>query len=420
MIPVADNYEITDSSKIEFHDLFKGEEEDGFMLVGRRDIGFYVSLPLEGIELIDLLDSGKTIGEVKKILKEKYEEEIEIKGFIKDMITNEMVKRIDDFEVATTSRQQKDLFNRITGKHVGWMFSKYAWVVYIGMAVSCLIIFALVPGYIPRPRDFFFHSWYSVAVGFMFFFGWILIVFHEFAHLFAAKSMGIEGNFSLSNRLFFVVVQTDVSNIWTVPREKRYTVYFAGMAWDTVMIFVCLLLLLLSDKGLVTLPTLWYNFLKAVIFVRVWGIIWQFRFNMKTDIYYVVGNYFRGRDLMVDAQTYIKNILSGFWNRIKKVDMSSILGHEMRAIKFYASLYLLGTSVMLATYFLRDIPILMIQVTRAIEGITIGYNASPADFIDAVILVALTVSHFGVLGYLVMKPRWNRLKQWIRLEVVQK
>ncbi|MBU6996231.1 MAG: hypothetical protein HXS41_00510 [Theionarchaea archaeon] len=411
---MAEEYQITDRSVIKFHDLFKGEEEDGLVLVGRRDIGSYVSLPVEAYDVIDLLDSGKTVGEVKTILEAKYGEEAEIEDFIEDMISNEMVHYVDDYEIPTTSELQKDVFSGITGRHVGWLFSPYAWVVYGVLAAGCLILFASHPQYIPQPADFFWHPWYSVAVGLTFFFGWILVAFHELAHLFAAKAVGTEGYFSLSNRLIFVVAQTNLGNIWTIPREKRYIVYLAGMAWDSVMVFLCLLLLLLSDSSVIHLDQLVYAFVKAIIFIKVWGIIWQFRFNMQTDVYYVVANYFRCRNLLGDAQARIKNTLSTFVSRIEKTDFTGTPPSEMRAIKWYTPLYFVGTAVTLATYLLRNLPLLLLQIRRALDGILTGYHANHALFIDAIVLVILTSFNFGLLGFLVLRPRWQGVKQWLK------
>ncbi len=406
------DHQITDTSIVAFHELYKSEEEDGLVLVGRRDIGSYVSLPAEALEAIDLLDSGKTVDEVKKILEEKYGEEVEIEEFIKDMIDNEMIKYVDGIEIATTTKVQKDLFSGITRKHVGWMFSRPAWIMYTVMAISCLVIFAAMPDYIPRPHDYFFHPWYSVAVLFMSLFSWILVAYHELAHLFAAKTVGTEGYFSLSNRLVFIVAQTNLGNIWTVPRERRYIVYLAGIAWDAVMVFFCLLLLLFSDRGIVAFSLFWYRFLKALIFIKVWGIIWQFRFNMQTDIYYTAANYFRCKNLLADAQNYIKNKLSRVWGRFKKVDMGGTPEYEMRAIKWYTPLYFVGTFVTLLIFFFRTLPILYLQIIRAFNGITAGYAASPRDFTDAVVLIVLNAFIYGLLGFLILRPRWKRLKQW--------
>lgn len=404
-------YTITNESRIIFHHLYKGEQEDGLVPVGRQDIASYVSLPVEALEVIDLLDSGKTVGEVIKVLEEKYGEEVEIKDFIEDMITNEMVKSVDGHEIPTTSKVQKGLFMGITARHVGWMFSKVAWVLYAGMGVCCLVLFALSPEYIPRPQDLFFHPWYTVAILFVMFFSWVLVAVHELAHLFAAKTVGIEGNFSISNRLIFLVAQTNLGNIWIVPRKKRYIVYFAGIAWDVVMVFICLVLLYLSDEGTITVSTLSYKFLKTLVFIKVWAIIWQFRFNMQTDIYYVVSNFSRCGNLLHDAQTYIKNGLSRVWGRIEPVDMSNTPEHEMRAIKWYAPLYFVGTFVTLATFFMRTLPIVLLQVVRAFNGLTAGYAVDPTAFTDAIVLIVLNIFRYGLLGYVSLKPRWSRIKQ---------
>lgn len=407
------DYHINDETVVTFHKLYTGEKEDGLVLVGRKDIGSYVSLPAEAVKVIDLLNSGKTVGETKKIFEKKYGEKADIEEFIEDMITNEMVKSVDDYNVPTTSKAQKDLFSGIKGHHVSWMFSRPAWILYGGCGGASLVLLALFPEYIPRPPDFFWHPWYSVAVGLMFFFGWVLIAFHELAHLFAAKTVGTEGYFSLSNRLVFLVAQTNLGNIWTVPRKDRYTVYFAGMAWDSVMVFLCLLILLLRDQYIWYIPDIWYNFLKAVIFIKVWGIIWQFRFNMQTDVYYTIANYFKCRNLLGDAQNYIKNFFSQYITRISTTDFDDTPPLEMKAIRYYTPIYLIGLIVTLATYFFRNLPLLLLQIKRALEGLTTGYTQNPHLFIDAVVLIVLTTFNFGLLGYFIVKPRWNGFKQWI-------
>ena len=406
---MPDHYEITEDSHITFHTLARGEEEDGFILVGRQDIASYVSIPAEAREIIDMLDSGMIVGEVKKILEKKYGEEVEVCDFIESMAVNEMVKSIDNVEIPTTSPVQKGLFMGITQKHVGWLYSTYAKGVYSAAAVACLVIFAVYPQHVPRPIDYFFHPWYSVAVLFMFFFSWIFVAIHELAHLCAAKSVGVEGTFSLSTRTIFVVAQTNLSNLWAVPRNKRYIVYLAGMAWDTMIILFSLVLILLTDFEMIALPDLWYSFLKAVVFIKVWGVIWQFRFNMQTDIYYVFSNYFRCRNLLGDTKTYIKNFLSRFIKRIEKTDLSDMPEQEMRVLTVYTPFYIGGSLLIVVTFFLRDLPIFLLIVKRAIDGITAGYVTNPAGFIDAVVLIGSTAFNYGLLGYLTLKSRLDSI-----------
>ncbi|MBU7047448.1 MAG: hypothetical protein HXS54_13525 [Theionarchaea archaeon] len=404
-------YSITDESTVTFHNLFRGEEEDGMVMVGRRDIGSYVTVPVEALEVIDLLDSGKPVGEVIKFTQEKYGEDIGVAEFVQEMIVNEMVKTIDKVEIPTTSQPQKDMLSFITQKHVSWLYSKYAWVVYGLLALVCAAIFVLNPHYIPHYQDFFFHPWYSVAVIFWFFFGWLLIAYHEMSHLFAARAVGTEGYFSLSNRLVFIVAQTNLGNIWTIPRKKRYIVYMAGMAWDTVLLFVMLMLLLLTDYNMIGLPPLGYAFVKSMVFAGVWALIWQFRFNMQTDIYYVVANFFKCTNLLPDAQGNIKNFLSRFIKRIKKTDFSNTQESEMRAVNWYTLLYFVGTSVTIATFFLRSLPLFIVQIQRAVDGITTGFTANSELFTDGAVLICVASFNWSLWGYLVLRTRWNTLKQ---------
>ena len=132
---------------------------------------------------------------------------------------------------------------------------------------------------------------------------------------------------------------------------------------------------------------------------------------MQTDVYYAVADYFKCRRLLPDAQANIKNFLSKFIKKIKKTDFSDTPPSEMRAIKWYTLLYVVGTSVTLAAYFLRSFPIFILQVTRAIDGITAGYAGNPGLFMDGVVLICVASFGWGLWSYLVLRTRWERIKQ---------
>jgi hypothetical protein len=84
----------------------------------------------------------------------------------------------------------------------------------------------------------------------------------------------------------------------------------------------------------------------------------------------------------------------------------------MKAITYYTPIYLFGLIVTLATYLMRNLPLLLLQIIRAFEGVTTGYVENPPLFIDAVVLIILTSFNFGLLGFLIVRPRWNGFKQW--------
>lgn len=397
--------DLNDNNTIKFHPLFHTEEENGQILVGRQDIGSYVTIPTGAVDIIGLLTAGSTIGETKKNLEEKYKMKVEIENFITEMIKNEMVKSIDDIEIPTKSKKQKVLFSNITSKQVGFLFSKYALIFYLFLTISCIIIFLMKPNYIPHVEDFFFHQYFSVSIISLFLVGWVFVVFHELAHLFAAKSVGTEGSISIGHRLIFLVAQTNLGNIYSVPPKKRYIVYLAGMCWDIVIIFICLVILSLSDGEILNIPIIFYNFIKAIIFVKVWSIIWQFRFNMQTDIYYVFGNFFRCGNLVNDSQIIIKNKLSRIFRGIKKTEMNNTTKREMRIIKIYLPIYLIGTIVTIFFFTFRSIPIIYSQLSKAFDGILAGYSHNPGNFIDGVVIIFFNLLVYGLIAYFALKPR---------------
>ncbi|MBU7030390.1 MAG: hypothetical protein HXS48_25890, partial [Theionarchaea archaeon] len=67
--------------------------------------------------------------------------------------------------------------------------------------------------------------------------------------------------------------------------------------------------------------------------------------------------------------------------------------------------YFVGTSVTIASYFLRSFPIFLAQVGRAIEGITTGYAANPELFTDGVVLICAASFGWGLWGYLILRIR---------------
>jgi hypothetical protein len=99
-------------------------------------------------------------------------------------------------------------------------------------------------------------------------------------------------------------------------------------------------------------------------------------------------------------------------SRFEITDFSDTPPSEMRAIKWYTPLYFVGTVVTLATYLLRNLPLIILQVKRALDGILTGYAADRGLFIDAVVLIVLTSFNFGMLGFLILRPRWQGIKQW--------
>ena len=57
---------ISDNSSVQFFPLHRNPDENGNFLIGRPETSTFIVLPKIGIEIIDLLQNGMTVGEVKQ------------------------------------------------------------------------------------------------------------------------------------------------------------------------------------------------------------------------------------------------------------------------------------------------------------------------------------------------------------------
>lgn len=77
----------------------EGEE----WLVGREETSTYVTLPPVGVEIIDLFQSHKTVGEVKAEIASRYGEEPDMESFLEALVDCGFVEKIGKHKNDTSS-----------------------------------------------------------------------------------------------------------------------------------------------------------------------------------------------------------------------------------------------------------------------------------------------------------------------------
>jgi hypothetical protein len=357
------------------------------------------------------------VGEVKAEIGAKYGQEPEMESFLEAMLESGFIERIDGELIAPVVKERRLFWRGLQARQVAWMFSLPARVFYGLTAAWVVLIWFLHPAYLPRYEDWFYHPSLTVVLLSLFALSWLQTAWHEFWHFLAARAEGVQADFSLGTRLLFVVAQTDVSGAWGIPRNKRYIIYLAGMIGDTLLIALNLILLVLNDTGRIALPIVFYALLKALIFGQFWGILWEFQFQMRTDVYYLIANFLNCKNLMEDSRTLLGTRLAlvfatwplpGSWKRSwAQADLSAIPERELRSVRLYLPLYLLGTGVILANFFMRALPVTWEYLVRSVLAITRTGGAGSGAFYDALIFLTLTVFTTGLLFYL----KWREYRQ---------
>ena len=86
------------ATRVTFHELFRRQEEDGYIL-GREATGTFITVPEVGIEALELLEGGQTLGHATGVLSEKYEDDVDVASYIQDLMRLGFVNELDGIPV---------------------------------------------------------------------------------------------------------------------------------------------------------------------------------------------------------------------------------------------------------------------------------------------------------------------------------
>jgi radical SAM protein with 4Fe4S-binding SPASM domain len=399
-------------------------QEEGY-IVGREEIGTYAQFPEVGVETIRALQRTPSVTKVQNALQDRFGEEFDVQEFVRKIAKGGFVSSIND-QLIETPREEKvrSIFNNVSQRSVKWMFSKPASAFYLVFIALGLSIMLFNPRYFPRYSDFFVSQRYTIigVVGFLVAF--LLMFKHELAHLFAARAYGVNSRIRLNNRLMYIVMETDLSNLWLAPKKKRMTAYIAGTRSDLMTISLFVILLYLKDtggfeyladttgiSGFLSLgsyieSSIFYRFVKLVIFLSALMVVFQFMFYMRTDVYYMVAHGLDCKNLYEDARRLLKNGFRRIGGR-KIISLEgSISSREMRIIKCYAFLHFVGVAlvILLFLYFFLPITIVMYigATTTLFSAMSSGSMASWV-FLDSLLFISFHLIYFVLLGYFALR-----------------
>lgn len=329
------------------------QQEDGEYIVGRVATSNFVSLPDVGGEVIQLLQQGYTLGEIQTQLGKAYEAKIEIQDFILTLIELDFVKSIDGHLLESDAGHSPNL-PWLRMEHVAWLFSFPIRLLYFSLLLAGGITLVAHPQLIPSYQDFFWANRPALIVMVNTLIVTVNLICHELAHLVAARSLNVPARITLGTRLHNLVVQTDVTGIWAIPRHNRYRVYWAGIAWDLIPLSLAVLAL-----AYLSLPLLVNNLLRTLILLNFFSILQQFSFFMRTDIYFIVMDWLRCRNLFNDGLDYLRFCAKWYWSWLSSQAPSLPLNPlvylpkpEQQKVRIYAWFTLVASSITLAIFFL--------------------------------------------------------------------
>lgn len=361
-----------------------GEE----FVIGRPETGVFLALPPEAVELLDLLARGKSVGEVSDLYFQKTGQTPDLEDLLSHLLASGIVEPQVTGEVSGEQAHRpvprvKYHFSGFPESIARLLFGRFALACLITLIALALTAILRYHSLMPVPMDLVFYQRRALSWTLLTIFTYAGIFVHELAHLVAARSVGVNSRMGISHRMWYLVAETDLTGLWSVPRKQRYLPMLAGMIVDAAVASLLVLSLFAERQHLVYVSPLALHLLRAMAFTNLMRILWEFFFFMRTDLYFVVVTYLNCKNLLIDTRVFLQNQLARVMNKVEAVDQSAIPPAERRAIRTYAALYLTGRVWSIVSLFWVTIPVCFGYWGSLLPAFRVGYSANPSDFLDA-------------------------------------
>ncbi|MGN9913449.1 hypothetical protein ACTMTJ_38520 [Phytohabitans sp. LJ34] len=385
---------------------FNHRTEGDTVILGDVDRHVFVAIPAEGLDIVEALADGKTVGQAARLYEEKYHETADIEDFLDALEKEGFIGEASAVAAGKTPEVRQ--------AHWRWRFEwlspraaqrLVSWPVLVASGLLVAVSVAMVvddPSVLPKAGNaLLFPQHFAALTWAWIFFAMLGLFLHELGHLVAARASGVPAGIGVGNQLWVLVAQTDMTAIWMKPRRQRYLAFAIGMGVDAVLAALLVVFIWSAHRGWISAPEWAVLLATAVLLTPLARIIWQFFFFLRTDIYYIIATAFHCKNLMGDTDDYLRNR----WARLRgsghQVDQSGIPAREMRIIRRYALLWFFGRVVSIASYVLILLPVMWGYAYQFILLLT-GKETQFSSF------------DFATVGILVLLINGGGLMMWLR------
>jgi putative peptide zinc metalloprotease protein len=352
--------------------------------------GEFYEMPEVCIVAIELINQRKPLNDVEKELTLRFpDEEIELSDFVSQLLELDLVSEINGEEVLKSSVQKGQAGYSWVPKNLGcFFFNSFSSNLYVVLLIASIGLILYNPALFPRYSDLFaFDLMLQNIVAWMLI-TFVLVLLHEFGHVLAVRSEGLPANIEIGHRLFLVVLETDMSQVWKLPAEKRNKLFLAGMYFDFVVLFLALLGQMFASED-----SLIMSLLKLVVLDTFIRLVYQAAVFMKTDLYYVIENKTGCYNLMENGRNFLAR-----WLPFLRVEQTETFDGEERLVRTYAGFYLAGVLLTIAITAYYYIP----QMIFAVKEMMVPGFTEPLTsirFWDSVVFLLQIVLVLGLLLY---------------------
>lgn len=380
---------LTYKSVIILHNIEIRKDQKNY-IVEDATTGEFYEMPPICIDAITMIQKGFNLREVEEKLQEQYpEEDIDMLDFAQQLLDLELVQAVDGEEIVCKKEKEKLGFSWISPRIGRFFFNQKTMLLYTILFVVNIGLFIVNPSLLPNYKDLFVFDVMTFNILAWTFITFVLVFIHEMGHVFAVRAYDLPTKVEFGHRLFFVVLETDMSSVWKLPAKERNILYLAGMSFDTVILFIALIIQLLFPINSHVLS----GILALIVFDTTLRMIYQCCIYMKTDLYYVFENMTACYNLMENGKRYIK----GLFVPKLRVNNSELFNGEEKVVRFYGLFYIIGVTVTITLAVMFYIPQLVYMIKQTIPNLQ--KPISNLYFWDAAMIMLQTVVMFSLLLY---------------------
>lgn len=340
--------------------------------------GEFYEMPKICIDAINMINQGMQLGLIERMLREKYPNDVvNIIDFSEQLYELELIDAIEGVKVEKLHQQiENSGFLWISPKIGRFFFNKFAFLLYLLLLIINITLFIINPSLFPHHKDIFVFDIMVLNVILWMTFTFFLVLIHELGHILAMRAYNLPTKLEIGHRLFFVVLETDMSLVWKLPTKDRNVLFLAGLCFDIVFLFIALICQLILTDG----TGIFFGITNLAVFDIFMRVAFQCCIYMKTDLYFVFENISGNYNLMENAKQKIRN-----WLPFLKPSSGNEVefANEKNTIYLYSIFYLVGVILTISLYLKFFIP----EFIHASKLLLPGYLESPTSlpFWDAVI-----------------------------------
>ena len=318
-------------------------------LVGNAEMGDYYHFPQDGVRILTLLASGHNSATIKSTLVDEQGELVDVDGFIELLSSIGFIRfkhqTPDPHEqLQAPVQDSRRIFD--VDPNIAGIFCSPA-VFFAGLGVTAYATLAAIhdPTLRLNINAFYIETNRTSLLLIIMILAFMQVVMHEVGHMLAAARHGIKSKYGIGHRLWTIVAESDLTGILSLPKAQRYIPMLAGLFVDIVCASVLTIILQLQlHYGVSAFTT---QVIQALVLEIIIGIVWQFNIFMKTDIYFVICNYFSHPDLDRDARLYLRALLYTSTMGLFGIKSPRSSFRDLNVVRVFAAIWFVGRTLLI-------------------------------------------------------------------------